>query len=489
MKYIKLLILAVSLLFSGNAANAQYYYMNDSIVANLTGDSTKLMIQFNTGYEYFCNESYFIADTTIEKLDVENEDGRNIVKIYYNVKIQNIQNKINQYSLPALAIKEAAFPFFVNNDTTAELWLINEIAVKYNSNTNLEQLLNLGLTYFDDDHGMKYFYTTNSNTALNTANYLMENGLVAWACPNYYTIISTTSDPLYTNQYYLHNTGQTIQGNVMPIDYDIDAEEAWTITTGSANIKVAVIDDGVEDHEDMNDALGNSRVLCGYAPVLIGANCGRPKVSGRHGQACAGIIAASHNTIGVRGICPECKIVPFRAIGSFSVKDVAKSINKAWDDYACDVLSCSWSVSTGPDKRIEDAISNARLNGRGGKGSVVVFAAGNNSINDRNPLTSLVTSFPASYAGSIAVSAAVSLSSLAINSHRGTNIMIAAPSADYVNWYSPLIPKPTAIVSNGITTTDRMGVDGYNSSNYSQIFGGTSAAAPQVAGAAAFCFR
>ena len=48
----------------------------------------------------------------------------------------------------------------------------------------------------------------------------------------------------------LHNTGQT--GGTS--DIDIDAPEAWDMTTGSSGLIVAVIDTGIEyDHPDLAD--------------------------------------------------------------------------------------------------------------------------------------------------------------------------------------------------------------------------------------------
>ena len=59
---------------------------------------------------------------------------------------------------------------------------------------------------------------------------------------------STVNDPGFDNLYGLHNTGQT-GGRV---DADIDAPEAWSITTGDGSVVVAVIDSGVDyTHEDL----------------------------------------------------------------------------------------------------------------------------------------------------------------------------------------------------------------------------------------------
>ena len=89
------------------------------------------------------------------------------------------------------------------------------------------------------------------------SNRIYESGLVIYCHPNFIAPIEVTTDPLYGDQYYLNNTGQF--GGTAGID--INAPEAWNITTGSSDIRVAVIDNGVEDHEELT-----GRVLQGYTP-------------------------------------------------------------------------------------------------------------------------------------------------------------------------------------------------------------------------------
>ena len=53
------------------------------------------------------------------------------------------------------------------------------------------------------------------------------------------------NDPGFGNLWGLHNTGQAIIGINGTVGSDIDAPEAWSITTGSQDVIVAVIDTGV----------------------------------------------------------------------------------------------------------------------------------------------------------------------------------------------------------------------------------------------------
>lgn len=97
------------------------------------------------------------------------------------------------------------------------------------------------------------------------------------------------SDTYYPQQYYLKNTGQF--GGTPGIDINI--ENAWAITKGSASVTVAVIDDGLESHDDLEDASGNSRIIDGLTPFNDGDGTPYSSNDG-HGIACAGILSATH---------------------------------------------------------------------------------------------------------------------------------------------------------------------------------------------------
>ncbi len=148
---------------------------------------------------------------------------------------------------------------------------------------------------------------------LEYSNLIYESGLVEYCHPNFIAPREKhqINDPLYSEQYYLNNTGQ-LGGTA---GFDINASEAWGITTGNCLIiKVAVIDDGVENHEELN-----GRILSGFTPQFSqenpdtqGAPNGNdpPGMHLGHGQCCAGIIGAAHNALGIRGITPMVEIVP-----------------------------------------------------------------------------------------------------------------------------------------------------------------------------------
>ncbi|MCS7086496.1 MAG: S8 family serine peptidase, partial [Bacteroidia bacterium] len=157
-------------------------------------------------------------------------------------------------------------------------------------------------------------------TPVVVANALYETGKFVYAEPNFLRQIRPlTNDPYFNQQWALKNLGPSSvpQGGSTP-DADLDVEEAWTITTGSPNIKVAILDEGVDfNHPDLPN------VLPGFDPGGNSIN-GEPvdPFVDVHGTPCAGIVGAqTDNNLGVAGIAPQCRIVPVYLIGSMSMTD------------------------------------------------------------------------------------------------------------------------------------------------------------------------
>jgi subtilisin-like proprotein convertase family protein len=172
------------------------------------------------------------------------------------------------------------------------------------------------------------------------------------------------------------------------------------------------------------------------------------------------------------------------------------------------VISCSWGASAvyfPLSIRQKAAISRAAINGRKGKGCVIVFAAGNanrpinGTVNEQNWPKNIVkgnTNWLSGFAvhpDVITVSASTSLNKKAAYSNWGGNVSICAPSnnAPPGMWFQEtgFVYTQPAIVSSlfgaGMFTTDQIGAAGYDAGNFTNNFGGTSSATPIVAGVAA----
>ena len=258
--------------------------------------------------------------------------------------------------------------------------------------------------------------------------------------PNYRVYaMSLPSDTYFSYQWGLHNTGQTNGVN----DGDIDAPEAWNITTGSSNVVVAVIDSGVNyAHPDLRNQMwtntdeipgnGIDDDRNGYVDDYYGydfsENDSDPNDENGHGTHCAGIIdAQGNNNLGVSGVNWNCRIMPCRfldASGSGTIADAIEAINYAVDNGA-QVLSNSWGGG-GYSEALKNAIENARQN------NVLFVAAAGNSAADND----ILPNYPSSYsvANVIAVAATDHLDKVAYFSSYGRqSVDVAAPGVNILS--------------------------------------------------------
>lgn len=246
--------------------------------------------------------------------------------------------------------------------------------------------------------------------------------------------------------------------------------EARRIQTGSAEVIVAVIDNGVlGTHRDLSPALAP-----GHDPTGKG-KATAPHPWDAHGTECAGLVAgAGVGRHGVQGVGAGCRIMPVRVGYSpdrydgavFKHSWIRAGIDWAWRHGAA-VLSMS--LGGGPPSRaVSRALERARTRGRGGKGCVLVAAAGNSAT------PGVPVEFPANLAGVLAVGAtnrhdepqARATRQEPWISNSGPAVAIAAPG---VNSYTSTVPDP----------------EEQETALYIHDFTGTSAATPLVAGAAA----
>jgi subtilisin family serine protease/subtilisin-like proprotein convertase family protein len=297
---------------------------------------------------------------------------------------------------------------------------------------------------------------------------------------------ATATDPLYPAQWHLKNTGQG-QGSV---GSDVKAEEAWEITKGSPAITIAVIDDGFDlTHEDFAPTQFGAKMLQGYDfidgdndPSAKEADAATGRDADDHGTSVAGVAAATgDNGLGVSGMAPNCKILPIRLVGgALPFTTIAAAFEFATLSGA-DVINNSWGYGGSyvlPDV-IRNSLDFSTRVGRGGKGCVILFSAGNSGRDfggqsaDDAGLTA--------YEKAICVGSTNNHDRYSLYSEPGFTVDVVAPSNDF---------RPRTL---GITTTDRTGEVGYNkaknengnNNNYTDDFGGTSSACPLVSGVVA----
>lgn len=213
-------------------------------------------------------------------------------------------------------------------------------------------------------------------------------------------------DASYTKQWGLKNTGKNSGTFWAPgkKGEDINAENVWKVSRGSNELRVAVIDTGVDHtHTDLkanmwvNEAEKNGEPGVdddgnGYVDDVHGYdfanNDGDPQDGHGHGTHCAGVIGAVHNRAGIRGVMSKVKIIGIKFLtdrGSGTTENAIKSV-----DYAIKVgshvMSNSWGGG-GFSQALLDSIKAANE-----AGIVFVAAAGNSRRNNDTSDT-----YPANY--------------------------------------------------------------------------------------------
>lgn len=410
--------------------------------------------------------------------EIELMDLKGMVRIKSSKGLRSIQTQrdradfLKSYNLTNDGAYDVLPAFNVDGN---QAWFTKRIVVSLKNNVGLGGINDL-MTKYD---GQFVKNLTDANTfiikiedigsQLKFIQEVSEKGLLEWGEPDFKMEIVKRIDPNYQYQWHLNNTGGTdLGGKVLLNDADIDAPEAWAIATGT-NVTVAVIDDGLEAHEDL------APLLPGYTPAN-GGN-GSPSLStDGHGQQCGGLIAALHNEIGVRGVAPGVSMFSVNIFApNTSNADVAVGINWAVNNGA-DVLSNSWGFTscTANISSITSAFNNAATNGRGGLGCIILVASGN----DFNTCVSYPADLP-SVTGVGGISGDGARSNF---SNYGPTLDLVAPSNDdwVFNAQGQLIGT-----AHDLVTIDREGSAGWFSGNYSAGFGGTSGATPIAAGVAA----
>lgn len=284
-------------------------------------------------------------------------------------------------------------------------------------------------------------------------------------------------DPLFPYQWGLLNTGQAQGG----IGIDINVLPVWSDYTGEG-VRVGVIDEGVQlDHPDLQANI-DPNATWDAAQDQPGGN---PVDDGEsHGTAVAGIIAAAANGIGGVGVAPGATLgvyhVGFGDSLSFPVNPAQFEIafRHALAD-RMDVVNNSWGSTWPFAGDIYDEVRQLAEEGRGGLGSVVLFANGNGRTEGEDGGLELKHNLP--YV--INVGAVQNNGVITGYSTAGADLLISAPGGAQT-------PQSATRPGNGIITTDRTGAQGYNptsgsAGDFTHDFNGTSAATPFVSGVVA----
>lgn len=307
---------------------------------------------------------------------------------------------------------------------------------------------------------------------------------VDYAEPNYlYQLSAIPNDTLFTSLWGLHNTGQTVNGTVGTAGADIEAPQAWDLTTGSPNVIIGVVDTGIAyDHPDLapnmwintgeipndgidNDGNGFIDDVNGYDFVNSDPDpMDPPDPQGNpgHGTHVAGTIAAvGNNGLGITGVMHTAKLMALKA-GDVTKRSFTNAAILQAEDYArvkgARAINASFGRSGGPCSQAEYDMLSA-LNTAG---VMFLVAAGNESVNN-----DVTPSYPAQYSVAticgpalpnvITVAAIDQSGSRASFSNFGaTSVQIAAPGVN-INSTSPTSNFTSVLFHNYDSSPDALG--------------------------------
>ncbi|KAK1236417.1 pheromone processing endoprotease [Marasmius sp. AFHP31] len=266
-------------------------------------------------------------------------------------------------------------------------------------------------------------------------------------------------DPLFPEQWHLVN-------DEFP-EHMMNVTPVWDMGITGKGVLSSLVDDGLDyEHSDLKDNFdaANSYDFNDHTDLPT------PKLfDDHHGTRCAGQVAAGKNNACGLGIAYESKVAGVRILsGPISDVDEAAALNYGYQNVS--IYSCSWGPPDngqsmeGPSQLIKKAVLNGINAGRGGLGSIFVFASGNGAARgDQCNFDGYTNSIY-----SVTVSAV---------DHKGLHPYYSeACAANMVVAYSSGSAKH-------IVTTDR----GKNSCSKSH--GGTSAAAPNAVGVIALALE
>jgi len=236
--------------------------------------------------------------------------------------------------------------------------------------------------------------------------------------PNYIRQLDATpNDPDFSQLWGMNNTGQTGGTN----DADIDAVEAWDVTTGSSDVVVAVFDTGIDyTHRDLkanlwvnqgetpddgidNDGNGYIDDIYGYdfAADIAGNNDGDPLDVHGHGTHVSGTIGASgNNGFGISGVNWDVNIMALKIFapgaGAYD-SDILEAIEYVQTMKARGVNIVAINASYGGGGGDQADTMNTAIKGLGDAGIIFCAAAGNGGSDGIGDDNDVEPQFPSSY--------------------------------------------------------------------------------------------
>ncbi|AXG74282.1 hypothetical protein DVK85_08560 [Flavobacterium arcticum] len=380
----KKLLFAFLLLFLGTsitvAQNDSFYYYHGEKIP-LTLDKTYINVFTNIDFDTKLIQELGFSDIEFV-IDNSSKNRQQFAKLKLGSTLSEAEyyDKVN--ALRAIEGVRHVAPFF-KRENAEPIGTSNYFYIKLNSEADYATLKKTAIahdaTIVNQIPNMPLWYilkvdTDNNMFSVTAANSFYETRSFAEIDPAFMFDFRTscTNDTNFGSLWGLNNSSNP--------SIDINACQAWTITEGSG-INVAILDQGIhKTHNDLAANIHSSSFDCnsGSSPsVFAGAS---------HGTHVGGTVAAvKDNNLQVVGVAPQSKLMSVSHTLSLTPNisaELASGINWAWQNGA-DVINNSWGDQGGAyysqlqSAALENAITNAMSLGRGGNGTLVVFAAGN----------------------------------------------------------------------------------------------------------------
>ncbi|KAM3459386.1 hypothetical protein NHJ6243_006986 [Beauveria neobassiana] len=187
------------------------------------------------------------------------------------------------------------------------------------------------------------------------------------------------NDPTFPGQWHLFNPVQ--------IGHDVNVTGVWVQGITGKNATVAIVDDGLDMHS--LDLMDNY-----FAAGSWDFNNDDPEPAPRlpedgHGTRCAGEVAAVKNDVCGVGVAYDAKVAGIRIL-SKPISDMDEAEAMIYEYQKNQIYSCSWGPPDdgrsmeAPGILIRRAMVKGIQKGRGGLGTIYVFASGNGAAAEDN---------------------------------------------------------------------------------------------------------
>ncbi|KAK1755080.1 peptidase S8/S53 domain-containing protein [Echria macrotheca] len=187
------------------------------------------------------------------------------------------------------------------------------------------------------------------------------------------------ADPIFKDQWHLFNPVQ--------VGHDVNVTDVWLSGVTGKNATVAIVDDGLDMY---SDDLKDNYYAQGSYDFNDKTSEPKPRLAeDRHGTRCAGEVSAVKNNVCGVGVAYDSKIAGLRILSKL-ISDADEAVAMNYDFQHNQIYSCSWGPPDdgksmdAPGILIRRAMLNAVQNGRGGLGSIYVFASGNGAPSEDN---------------------------------------------------------------------------------------------------------